>query len=206
MNLEVIQGTPLHERYLKAFTNIYLSDPHIVEHKKIGAIIKAIYYGTKYIINHKYTDGKAISKEEIESKFQCITIVEQLMALLTPTQFENLFPIEKTYDGEKNGWKDYFFVKEKLSHYPDKPIGNKIEDLLWDYQNDNIELFMVTMLSTASKLRQCQGGQGIMEEWAEENGIKTLTVNEQDGYIMDNETHRTMPYHKPVPDYIHVVR
>jgi hypothetical protein len=152
MNLEVIQGTPLHERYLRAFTNIYLSDPHFVEHKNIGAIIKAISYGTKYIINHKYTDEKAIPKKEIESKFQFITLVEQFMALLTPKQFENLFPIEKTYDGEKSGWKDYFFVKEKLSHYLDKPIGDKIEDLLWDYQNDNIELFMLSMLSTASKL------------------------------------------------------
>lgn len=206
MNLKIIKGTPLHELYLKAFANC-LSDPDFTEQKDAELLKKAVYYGTKYIVNHKYTDEKAIPKKEIEFKFQFITFVKQLMSLLTPKQFENLFPIEKTYDGEKNGWKDYFFVKEKLSHYDsDKPIGDMIEDLLWDYQNDNIERFMVTMLSTASKLRQCQGKPGIMEEWAEKNDIKTLTVNENAGYIMDNSTHRTVPYHKPIPNYFQIVR
>jgi hypothetical protein len=46
----------------------------------------------------------------------------------------------------------------------------------------------------------------IAEEWAANNGINTFSVNERDGYILDNKMHRTMTYHKPMPDYIKIVK
>lgn len=126
---------------------------------------------------------------------------------LTPNEILNLFPITKDFDGWKYECKDYFYTVEKLNEYnPDSPLGNRLEDFLWDYVNDYTGDFIIDMMSTASDLRKFQGKPCFLEEWAEQNGISTLTVNERDGYIMDNQTNRTMPYHKPIPEYMTVVK
>ena len=193
----VIKCSPLHERYLQAFNNA-LNNAQSLDETDLP---KIVFAGVKYITTHRYLDKDCIKREEIEQHFQFIDVVRQLLSLLTPNQFANLFPIEKTYDGEKYMVKDYFSTVEMLKNYEmDKPLGIKLDDFLWDYQNPTIGKFMVAMLSSASDLRKLDTGVGIMEEWAEKNDIETLTINEGSGYILNNKTHKTAPYKKSVPD------
>lgn len=130
------------------------------------------------------------------------------MMKLTPKEFVNLFPIKKEYNhgNEEICWKDYFYTANKIKEYDmDSPIDEKFEDFIWDYTNDTICKFMVETLCTASKLRQLQGQPSIAEEWAEENDISTYTVNEKDGYILDNQTHKSAPIKKTIPSYLKLV-
>jgi hypothetical protein len=58
------------------------------------------------------------------------------MSQLTPREFMNIFPIDKTYDGERFECKDYFYtIKIVRALDQDAPIGDKLDDLLWEYMN-----------------------------------------------------------------------
>lgn len=205
MELKLVQCTPMYERYLKAFDNT-MSNRQLLINDTPKFIKQAVLYGVKYIINHRYEHKDYITKEEVEAKFCIVEMVRSLMMKLTPKDFVNLFPIKKEYDGEKYCWKDYFYTTNKLKDYDmDAPLNDRLEDFIWDYTNDTICEFMAEMLSTASKLRQFEGQPSIMEEWAEKNNIPTYTLNEKDGYILDNQTHKSVPYKKPVPNYMKLV-
>jgi hypothetical protein len=79
----------------------------------------------------------------------------------------------------------------------DKPVGmEQLQDLLWDYQNTDLWLFMGSQFSIMSDLRRCMGQKGIMEEWAEKQGIPTYTVNKDDGYIVNNQNGGVTPTNK----------
>lgn len=202
MELRIIQGTPIYKRYLKAFTNeIYSKNPDCISLKR------AVLYGVKYINTHKYAHKEYAEREEIELKFKIIQAVKSLMELLTPKEFVNLFPIEKEYNHSKDDcWKDYFYTVNKLKTYNmDSPLGDKFVDFIWDYTNNEISRFAVETLSTASKLRQLDGQPSIMEEFAEKNNIPTYTFNEKDGYIINNQTHRSMPFKRKAPEYLKLV-
>lgn len=201
--LKVIKCTPTHQKYLSAFSNA-LSNAQSTGKTDLP---KIVLLSVKYVTTHRFKNKNCIERKEIEQHFQFIELTKQFMMLLTPHQFVNLFPIEKSYDGEKYMVKDYFSTMEMLSHLDmDKPLGAQLEDVMWDYQNPTIGEFLVAMFSTASKLRKLDTGVGIMEEWAAENDIETLTVDENSGYILNNQTHKTVPYKKPIPDYIKIVK
>lgn len=206
MKLRVIQGTPICKRYLKAFINV-LEKPDTLKQANHTALKQAVFYGVKYINTHKYEHKDYTTKKEVENKFQTIQIVKELMMQLTLKEFVNLFPIKKEYNhSEEDCWKDYFYTANKLKEYDmDSQLGDKFEDFIWDYTNDTVCQFMVETLCTASKLRQFQGQPSITEEWAEKNDIPTYTVNEKQGYILDNQTHRSAAIKKKVPKYLKMV-
>ena len=129
------------------------------------------------------------------------------MELLTFRQFVNLFPIEKRYDGEKYMCKDYFYVVEKLKKVDmDERIGDRLQDLLWDYRNEQVNEFMINFLSAANRINKLNGGGSFIGQWAEENNISTCTVNEREGYIINNQTQEILPYKKPMPEYLQLVK
>jgi hypothetical protein len=88
----------------------------------------------------------------------------------------------------------------------DKPLEHKLTDFLWDYQNTELNRFMVDSMCSISDMRRLQGEKGVFEEFAEKQGIDTYTVNETDGYIVNNTTHKSVPYSKPVPKYLSLVQ
>lgn len=205
-NLKVIKCTSISERYLNAFWRVIDNNGENIFDAETGTTKKLVFYGVKYIATQRKIERQQLIQEETESCFKMIELIQMLMMRLTPNDFVNLFPIKKEYLREDFGWKDYFYTVDKLKAYPaDQPIGNNLDDLLWDYTNDTICRFMVNMLCTASQLRRFQGQMGIAEEWAEKQGIPTYSVNENEGYVMNNQTHQTMPYHKPVPEYLRLV-
>lgn len=204
MNLKVITTQPKSDLYLTAFAKTIsnVSDPDT--HKRMK---KAIIYGAKYFSALHFEPDRKLTYEQLQLKFEMVEIVRKMMSMLLPAEFVNLFPISKEFDGEKFCSKDYFYTVEALKEYDaNAPIGEKIDDLLWDYQNDDVRIFMCTSLSVVSDLRKCQGQRGIAEEWADGMGIQTFTVNEKAGYVLNNQTHKTMHYHAPVPSYLSVIK
>jgi hypothetical protein len=75
------------------------------------------------------------------------------MALLTPREFTNIFPIEKVYDGAKYETKDYFFTVQAIEKIGwDSVIDDDIVEFLWDYTNIYVSLFLVEMLGCTSDI------------------------------------------------------
>lgn len=210
MKLRLITPVLKQDIYLKALRRT------IIEYQLLSSEAKGlnrktikqqVLYGTKYINDFKYKDKKIKTREEIEDNFNLIQLIQLMMEKLTPNEFVNLFPIKKEYDGVKWCSKDYYTTIDMLAAYDmNKPLGDKLNDFLWDYQNDDVREFMVNVISTASDIRRLQGKVSILEQWAEDKGIETYTLNEADGYIMSNQTGETMPYKKPLPNYMQLVK
>ena len=195
-------------QYYNAFINAiekWLDNPE----KDYKPVFKRlVLYGVKYI--NSLEELQVYTREDVANRFQFADTVMSMMANLTPREFMNLFPIAKEYDGDKWGIKDYFYTMEyikKLS--PDEPIGDKIQDFLWNYTNHEIDAFLVKLFCFASNLRRFDTGKGIMEEFCEQNGIHTYRLFKDSSgkeYLIDNQTGRTMRVRKAIPRYLKVIR
>ena len=212
--LNVIYGTKKqntinkNDLYYKAYCRV-LQDRNtdwLIKLKRI------IFYGVK-VIN---TLGKSDTltpdevEEDTEYYFNLANTIINFMALLTPVELINIFPIDKEYDGNKCETKDYFYSMDYLKGIGlDKPIGEEIMNLLWEYCNNDIRMFNVNVMSFMSNIRRLQGEPGIMEEWAAGNGIRTNTMfTDSSGkqYLHDGETGKTMKVKKPKPRYLKVIK
>lgn len=91
---------------------------------------------------------------------------------LTPRLFNQVFPIEKTYDGQKWGCKDYFSVTE----YIDEKIGGGFEFLL-NYWNRDVLFAAVKAMNVISDWHKRQTGESVIEKFARENGIPIYTID-----------------------------
>jgi len=176
------------------------------DYRSTDSIKKLIFYGVKAVNSITDRDMKYL-----RSNFQFIETIQQMMGTLKPSEFVNIFPITKEYDGNRYGTKDYFYTMDYLKTLSDEPIGEErqVMDFLWEYHNLEICLFVVNMLSIASDLRRSEGQPGIMEEWCAENGIKTYTMHtDQKGkrFVVDNETGKSFRVRKKMPRYLKLVR
>lgn len=171
-------------------------------------IIKIVNHGVRTI---------GLIRRDIDKKqcfpelFSMIEAIKFCLAKLTPRELIQIFPVTKTYDGEKWSSKDYFYTMDTLNkHGLDKPIGESLDEILWDYSNDVIIDFYATFMCVASRLYKQQTGIGIMEEFAEKNGIKTMTMckDERTGkqFLFDKENHRSYAVKKPVPRWLKVIK
>jgi hypothetical protein len=171
-----------------------------------GNLVQAIYYGVKYVI----TLDEPKNMDMARYKFSMIDIVNKGIAMLTPSELMQIFPVKKDFDGGKYGTKDYFFTMQELNKLGlDKRIGENVHDVLWDYQNNDIEMFLLAELMTASTIRKLEGHKGIVEEFAEQNDIKLYTLHEDaDGhkYIYDKSTGKTAKVKRKMPRYIKLVK
>lgn len=154
---------------------------------------RAVFYAVKYFglerIGRRHC-SEPRTLEQIKTDFNLLECVKMLMGQLTPREMMSMFPIEKEYDGEKFGCKDYFFTVEKLKDFDlDKPLGEEgLEDFLWCYWNDDLFAFDVFSMSIISNMCKDQTGEGIMEKWLKDQGIGTYTMNQELGIIKDNQT------------------
>lgn len=96
-------------------------------------VVKKVVVGNKIM-------GAAVTASELES---CIMAI----GMLKPEELEQLFPIEKRYDGIKYGVKDYFFSRDEIQkHGTNKMIGDwegGTVGFLWDYENNNLSVFLI---------------------------------------------------------------
>lgn len=133
---------------------------------------QTVYYGIMHI--------NASDRENAEETFLVGCYVKDRMAELTPRELITIFPISKTYDGDKTETKDYFYTIKALKNMGlDNRIGDNVDDILWDYMNHELTFFNVIMMSALSKLRQKRGEPSLIEEFALENGI--------DAYVMEKD-------------------
>lgn len=184
----------LEQLYMKAFGRkvVAIYDGSDLKHYRDN-LKRAVFYAVKYYglerIDRRHS-SEPRTLEQVNADFNFLESVKMLMGQLTPRELMSMFPIEKEYDGEKFGCKDYYFTIEKLKDFDlDAPLGAEaLEELLWDYQNNDLFAFSSAAFSIISNMYKAQTGKGIMEQWCEDQGIGTYTVNQEKGIIQDNQT------------------
>lgn len=149
------------------------------------------YIGVLYDVmleNENLGTGYKHSLEVATELFHFINGIIMVCGCLTLHNFVNTFPITKDYDGEMYGNKDYFYTMKILYEMDwDKPIGKeRISKLLWDYENNDLQMAYFEYMDVMSDIHKFQTGKGIAEEWCDKMDIPTYTVNEDRGYIRDN--------------------
>lgn len=166
-----------------------------------------VFYGVKYL---NLIREDCNTREKLEAWLRFSGIIKSMMGLITPTELIQIFPITKDFDGSRWECKDYFYTMEKLrEHGLDEPIGEAIEELLWDYMNPHTRNFTVNILSIVDDLRRLDGEKGMFEEFAEQNGITMYRkYKDQKGreYMVNGDTGETCRITKKKPRYLRAVK
>ena len=98
-------------------------------------------------------------------------VVLRFIERMTPHQFMQMFPIDKTYDCERWESKDYFTTKEMCFQRGfDSPIGDAFT-FLWDYCNPYTRCFLSGVLKAVDQERRLDGKPSMLESFFEEQGI-----------------------------------
>ena len=168
---------------------------------------KLIVYGVK-IVNAK-PKSEYIEIKEAEHDFQFATVITDLMRTLTPKEFMNLYPITKTYDGDKYECKDYFYTINYIKGLnQEQPIGKEIIKFLWEYQNWEINFFNVACMGYMDNIRRLEGKSSFVEEFADIMGFKSYNMHTDDKgneFLFDKKTGKTTKLNKNRPKYLKVM-
>lgn len=170
-------------------------------------IIRLVHYGVKAIINKKELDY--IDRIEREAHFNSILAIRTMMATLTPNEFMRVFPIEKDYKGHRWGFKDYFYTKAYIQGLDsNKPIGENIDEFLWEYHNWDIAEFVVRSMSCISDLRRLDGQSTFMDDFVETMDIDTLSLytDDQGKQFIVDKYGRTSRVAKPRPRHLKLIK
>lgn len=170
-----------------------------------GDLMKISLSGIKYINsireirreNERLGTDYVQTLEEAQATFQLIDAIFAVCGCLTLRNFVTTFPIEKYYKGAKWEEKDYFYTMDVLKKMDwDKPIGrDKLSELLWDYENDELRHAYIEFTTVASAIFRAQTGKGIAETWYDDMGIPTFTEDKETGIMKKNN--RTGDIMKP---------
>lgn len=189
--------------YLKAF--IKAIKVYNVDKPNKDLVKKIAFYGTKVVKGMP----KAVTYENTVDNFQFASAIKEIMGMLTPKEFVNLFPIEKDFKGYKHETKDYFYTRDYINTLEqDKQIGEEITKLLWEYQNWDVSSFAIKLMTLMSYIRRFEGKPSIAEEWARENGLETYKLHTDEKgkqFLMDKQG-RTQKVTKPRPKHLKLVR
>lgn len=199
------------ELYKNAFVNAMLKSTETTIKEDRDRLKQIAYYAVKQVAEK---ERKAINLtwEQAQAEFSFICVTKDILQMLTIEEYVNLFPIPKEYDGEKYQTKDYYYaVKEFAKYNSNEPLGkNNLEYVLWDSMNLDLFRFQAYTFSVMSALRQFQGKRGIMEEFMDEQGIESYTLNKSGGkkYMQSNKTGKVTPVKsakKRAPKHLKVV-
>jgi hypothetical protein len=164
------------------------------EEKKKMAILSV-----KYLLSRK--ELKNPSAKEAEDTMNFIFMVDNYLGQFTPREFIQVFPVDKTYDGEKYGIKDYFYTMNYLKSVDmDKPIGREgLSEFLWEYVN-NKTIFSYSALKMVAlgHLQKARGEKDWFEQFAEESNL-TLFESFSDGSGQYMQNKKTGEIAKVVP-------
>lgn len=155
--------------------------------------------------------GNGHTAEAIETDFDFVSIILAMLRLVTPKEFICMFPPEKQYDGAKYQSKDYLTTMRAIGKLQmDKVIEDErtLLDLLWDYQNWEIDKFMVSWMMAVSHMRQIQGEMNPLEEFMQKEGVPTYTYHKNEGYLYNQMTGETVKVEKSnrrKPKYLKIV-
>ena len=125
-----------------------------------------------------------------ENGFNLIDALYGIIGRIKLNNLIKIFPIDKEYDGDKWGCKDYFFTMDVLKKKGlDNAVGrDEVFDLMWDYMNKDLREFTVFYMSCMSAMYQCQTGVTFMDKFCEDNNIDSYSVDRENGIIVNNQT------------------
>ncbi|MDD9149230.1 hypothetical protein OYT88_11765 [Sporolactobacillus sp. CQH2019] len=158
----------------------------------------------KYLINRD--KPKQQTPDDVENLMNFIFMVDEYLGQFTPREFMRVFPVDKEYDGEKYGSKDYFYTMNYLKSLDmDKPIGRKnLSSFLWDYMNRTMLKFSAVKMDALSDVQRARGEKDWFEQFAEDNDL-TLYSMFEDGsgqFIQNTKTGEISKVQKPRPRYL----
>lgn len=161
IDMKVVKQEPKHKIFERAIERFIQSHIGITEWGR-DDIKKLIYLDIKYIEaihrSDRNDDEIGFLKKSPMEQFSIMDAVVNIIGLLKPMELLEIFPVDKTYDGDKYQTKDYYYTMEALSKLnQDEPIGKEAFALLWDYQNQTITLFMVQLISVMNVVGMYQG-------------------------------------------------
>lgn len=124
-----------------------------------NALCKAVYWGVKHFTSEDcipITNADAqFCYDETAIRLDAMHSVCMLIGQLTPKELMTVFPLRKFYKGQKQGVKDYFYsIDVLMSHGLDNPLGSRVYDILYDYTNIEISLFLVQLGAVNNQLSQ----------------------------------------------------
>lgn len=165
-----------------------------------------IYHSVKYLIRSNIT---GLDYGELVKRFGFTEQVKSIMQTLAPRDLMQIFPPKKDYDGGKWQCKDYYSTMQAMREYGlDKPIGSELDILLWDYMNNDLMNFVCGELSLISDIRRMEGKPGLMEKFAEDNGLtvyRKYTDSTGKEFMQNGTTGEVHRVHKKRPRYMRVV-
>lgn len=178
-------------------------------------LMKVSLCGVKYInyaieidaINHRLDSTYQTPFEVKQNSFNLIGALFGIIGRIKLNNLLKIFPIDKEYDGDKWGCKDYFFTMEVLKEKGlDNAVGRDgVFDLMWDYMNKDLREFIVFYMSCMSVMYKQQTGVGIAEKFCEDNGIGTYTMDREKGLLIDNQTGEIAKVSNK-PSFLHIVK
>lgn len=173
-------------------------------------IRKMVFYTVKYFT---VVDINNYTRNQLEGLHAISCEMSELMAAITPADLMTIFPITKTYDGERYQMKDYFSAMEAVNahglHEPFKTADNA-RVLLWEYWNRDIMEYQVKVISIISALNRIETGKGLMEQFIDDQGLdlpvyRKYTDQNGRSFILD-ENSRSSPMVKSSPKYFKLVQ
>ena len=199
--------------YLDIYTRIFLEKVGEMQHEEglpvtiaeVGLQLRkqVLFFGVR-MFNLMKMKVEHEDQKLINSMFSVVDSLNVIIGTLTPRELQTVFPIDKKFDGERYGVKDYFTtMKELRSVGLDNPITiERVPGLCMDYQNWDIRMFAVNKLSVLDMLLRYQGEETVMEGFMKENDIpiqKSMTDENGTPFIYDPEKNTTYPIKKSRP-------
>ena len=123
------------------------------------ALKRSVYFGVKYVA--------ATSNQKTEDPKRLLSLahgVKLAIAELSPTELVAIFPVQKSYNGQRTESKDYFYTMDQLNaHGMQTQIGDAVDDMLWDFRNLDIEFFTIRCMGLIDEIRRMDGQPGLIE-------------------------------------------
>lgn len=202
---EITRLITLHDAWNRQYSNT-ISDilgKHDIEKCSQHELMKVALCGVKYINcaidvdreNHRLNDKYELTFEIKESAF---TFIDALFGVIGRIKLNNLikiFPIEKTYDGDKWECKDYFYTMNVLKKKGlDSAVGrDDVFGLLWDYENNDLSKITLFYMECMSALYRQQTGVSMTDKFFDD--IPSYYMDKESEILVsdDGEILKTIP-------------
>ena len=188
--------------------NLINSIDSLIKTNEYDMYKKIVFYGVKYF---KYKDSydNELDVDSLESKLKIMNFIHYSVSKLTPLDFQRIFPIKKDYDGKKYGWKDYFYTKEYIESVCETVvIGDKVDDFLWEYSNDETRCYLANCMSVIDDIRKLNRQMTMAEKFVADNNITTYSVvdvNKKDKIVINRKTGKCQKVKRKY-DYLKVIK
>jgi hypothetical protein len=189
------------------YSQALVTDPAAPECKE--KMKQYIFLGVKVAIMEQ--KPKVPGMDYVTARIKLFEYLQELMSTLTPAELFTIFPLKKEYDGKKWQTKDYFYSMQSLEEFGlDTRIGDSIQDVLWEYWNDDIRQFVVGRMSVYDDLQRLRGEPTIAQQWADEVGLTTyqLQTDPHSGkrFMLEPKSGRCFRFYRKKPRHMQLLK